>query len=243
VNRFHRWLRILLLPAVLVVGVGLYFGLGLGAYLDFEVLAKNREWLLDQVSSNWLAAAAAFLVIYAAAVAISVPGATILTITGGFLFGIWFGTTLAVVGATLGATLLFMLARTTFRELFRRKAAGYLTRLERGFKENAISYMLFLRLVPLVPFWLVNLVPALLNVSLRIFILGTFVGIIPGTFVYASVGNGLGAILEQGGTPDLGLIFSPEILLPILGLAVLALVPAVYRKIRGASDVRELPNG
>jgi uncharacterized membrane protein YdjX (TVP38/TMEM64 family) len=143
----------------------------------------------------------------------------------------------------LGATLLFVLARSTFRELFRRKAGGYLSRLERGFKENALSYMLILRLVPLVPFWLVNLVPALLDVSLRIFVTGTFVGIIPGAFVYASVGNGLGAILGLGGKPDLGLIFKPEILLPILGLAALALVPVVYRKIRGASDVRELPNG
>lgn len=236
-----RWIRLGLLPGALLVGAVLYFGLELGSYLDFEVLAKNREWLLEKVSSNSIAAAAGFMVLYAAAVALSVPGATILTLTGGFLFGIAFGTVLAVIGATLGATLIFLLARSTFRELLRERTGGYLKRLEGGFKENALSYLLFLRLVPLVPFWLVNLVPAFLDVSLRIFVVGTFIGIIPGALVYASVGNGLGAILDQGGRPDLGLIFKPEILLPILGLAALALVPVVYRKLRGAP--RELPNG
>lgn len=238
-NIYNRWFRILLFPALLVAGGSVYFGFGLGEYLDFEVLARNREWLLDQVADNRIAATAAFLAIYAGAVALSVPGATLLTITGGFLFGIALGTAYAVVGATLGATLLFVLARGTFRELLSRKAGGYLKRLENGFKENALSYLLFLRLIPLVPFWLVNLVPALLDVPLRTFIVGTFVGIIPGTFVYTSVGNGLGAILDEGGRPDFGLIFRPEILLPILGLAALALVPAAYRKIRGKTPVQE----
>jgi uncharacterized membrane protein YdjX (TVP38/TMEM64 family) len=147
------------------------------------------------------------------------------------------------VGATLGATLLFLLARTAFRELFRAWAGKYLGRLEDGFKRNALSYLLFLRLVPLVPFWLVNLVPALLDVSLRTFVIGTFLGIIPGTLVYASVGNGLGAILAQGGKPDLGIIFSPEILLPILGIAALALVPAIYKRFRATPEIQEKKNG
>jgi uncharacterized membrane protein YdjX (TVP38/TMEM64 family) len=240
---FNRWLRILLLPAILIAAVAVYFGFGLGEFLTFETLASNREWLLRQVTNSELVTVATFIAIYAGAVALSVPGAALLTVTGGFLFGPVHGTVYAVVGATLGATLLFLLARTVFRELFRAWAGKYLARLEDGFKRNALSYLLFLRLVPLVPFWLVNLVPALLDVSLRTFVIGTFFGIIPGTLVYASVGNGLGAILAQGGRPDLGIIFSPEILLPILGIAALSLVPAIYKRFRATPEIQEKKNG
>jgi uncharacterized membrane protein YdjX (TVP38/TMEM64 family) len=239
---FNRWSRILALPAILIAAAGAYYGFGLGEFFSFETLARNREWLLEQVANNRLATLAAFFAVYAGVVALSVPGATILTVTGGFLFGPFLGTIYAVIGATIGAALLFLLARSVFRELFRSWTGKYLGRLEDGFKQNALSYMLFLRLVPLVPFWLVNLVPALLDVSLRVFVIGTFFGIIPGTLVYASVGNGLGALLAQGGRPDLGIIFSPEILLPILGLAALALVPAIYRHFRGAPEIQEKEN-
>jgi uncharacterized membrane protein YdjX (TVP38/TMEM64 family) len=240
---FKRWIRIIILPTILIAAAGAYYGFGLGEFLSFETLARNREWLLEQVANNRIATLAAFFAVYAGVVALSVPGATILTVTSGFLFGPFLGTIYAVIGATIGAALLFLLARSVFRELFRSWAGKYLERLEDGFKRNALSYLLFLRLVPLVPFWLVNLVPALLDVSLRVFVIGTFFGIIPGTLVYASVGNGLGAILAQGGRPDLGIIFSPEILLPILGLAALALVPAIYRHFRGTPEIQEKKNG
>ncbi len=115
----------------------------------------------------------------------------------------------------------------------RRRAGPWIGRLEAGFRENALSYLLVLRLVPLFPFWLVNLVPAFLGVPLTTYALGTFVGIIPGSFVYASVGNGLGAVFDAGGTPDLTIIFEPEILLPIIGLSLLALIPVVYKKFKG----------
>jgi uncharacterized membrane protein YdjX (TVP38/TMEM64 family) len=104
--------------------------------------------------------------------------------------------------------------------------------MEAGFRENAMSYLLVLRLVPLFPFWLVNLVPAFLGVPLRTYVIGTFFGIMPGTFVYASVGSGLGAILEAGESPDLGIIFKAEILIPLLGLALLALIPVIYKRIK-----------
>ena len=104
--------------------------------------------------------------------------------------------------------------------------------MEEGFRRDALSYLLVLRLIPIFPFWLVNIVPAFLGVPLRTYVLGTFVGIIPGSFVYASVGNGLGAVFDAGGTPDLGIIFAPAILLPIVGLAVLALLPIVYRRFK-----------
>ena len=117
-------------------------------------------------------------------------------------------------------------------ETLRAKAGPRIRRMEEGFRADALSYLLVLRLIPLFPFWLVNIVPAFLGVPVRTYVLGTFIGIIPGSFVYASVGNGLGAVFEAGGTPDLGIVFTPAILLPIVGLAVLALLPVAYRKYR-----------
>jgi uncharacterized membrane protein YdjX (TVP38/TMEM64 family) len=112
-----------------------------------------------------------------------------------------------------------------------------MAKLEDGFRRDALSYLLFLRLVPAFPFWLVNLVPALLGVGLPTFVLGTFLGIIPGTLVYVSVGNGLGAVLDGGGTPDLGIVLTPAVLLPLLGLALLSLVPILVRKVRRPQEV------
>ena len=126
----------------------------------------------------------------------------------------------------------FLAARTAFGDLLRQKAGNRLKKLEAGFRENALSYMFVLRLVPLFPFWLVNLAPALFGVKLRTYIIATFFGIMPGGLVYAGVGNGLGAVLDAGKTPDLGIIFEPAILLPILGLAALSLIPVIYRRLR-----------
>jgi uncharacterized membrane protein YdjX (TVP38/TMEM64 family) len=137
-----------------------------------------------------------------------------------------------VVGGTLGAVCVFLAARTAFGNLLRAKAGPALRRMEAGFRDSAFSYMLFLRLIPLFPFWLVNLVPAFLGVSLRTYVVATFVGVIPGALVYASLGNGLGAILDAGGEPDLGIVFQPNILLPLLALAVLALAPVAYKKFK-----------
>ncbi|MFC1674253.1 TVP38/TMEM64 family protein, partial [Pseudomonadota bacterium] len=140
-----------------------------------------------------------------------------------------------VVGATLGAAAIFLAARYAFADLFHAKAGSSLAKMEHGFRDNAFSYMLFLRLVPVFPFWLVNLVPALLDVKLRTYVVATLIGIIPGTFIYAHVGAGLGEVFDQGGTPDLGIIFAPEVLLPILALAGLSLVPIAYKKLKGGS--------
>jgi uncharacterized membrane protein YdjX (TVP38/TMEM64 family) len=137
-----------------------------------------------------------------------------------------------VIAATCGATVVFLIARTALGDSLRQKAGPAMRRMEAGFRENALNYLLFLRLIPVFPFWLVNLVPAFLGVPLATYVLATLVGIIPGSLVYASVGNGLGTVFEAGGRPDLGIIFEPEIILPILGLAVLAILPVAYKKIR-----------
>lgn len=218
--------------AVLVAGLAAFFALDLDAYLSLDLLKEHRGTMRAWVEANALAAALLYMLVYAAAVAFSVPGATIITITGGFLYGPYVGTLYTVVGASAGAAAVFLAARHALGDWLRAKAGPTVKRMETEFRDNGVSYMLILRLVPLFPFWLVNLVPAFLGVSFRLYMICTFAGIIPGSFVYALVGDGAGAVLDQGGDLDLGIIFSPRILAPIAGLALLACVPLVYRKIR-----------
>lgn len=223
-------------PLILIVAaLAAFFLLGLDRYLSFEVLGRNRQALMDFVAANAIASAVGFIVLYAVATAVSLPGGALMTLMAGFLFGTLAASFYVVIGATIGATGVFLAARTALGDILRKRAGNTVRRMEAGFRENAMSYLLFLRLVPVFPFWLVNLVPAFLNVPLRTYVVGTLIGIIPGSVIYASVGNGLGAVFDEGGSPDLGIIFKPEILFPILGLAVLALVPAIYKKIKGRS--------
>lgn len=228
----RNWLRLLLLPAVIGIGLGIVYGFDLDQFLTFESLASHRADLLQWVSHDLLTAALMFAVVYLVATAISVPGGSILTILAGFLFGMVMGTAIAVVAATLGSVVLFVIARTSLGELFRSRSEGALATLRTGFQRDALSYLLFLRLVPIFPFWLVNLVSASLGIPLRTFFFGTLAGIIPGTAVFASIGSGLGAVLDRGQKPDMGVIFSPGLIIPILGLAALSLAPAVYRRLR-----------
>ena len=193
-----------------------------------------QGWVESQGAVAWLVYAA----IYMAAVAFSVPGGAILTIAGGFMFGPYVSTGVVVVGATCGATILFLAARYAFADYLRQKTGGAMRRMEAGFNENPVSYMLILRLVPLFPFWLVNLVPAFLGVKIKIYFLSTLFGIIPGTFVYSLVGDGAGAVLDAGGDLDLGIIFEPRILAPIVGLAVLACIPIVYKRFQARRSAR-----
>ncbi|MEL6336805.1 MAG: VTT domain-containing protein [Pseudomonadota bacterium] len=223
-----KWLPIALIAAG--AGAAVFF---LGDYLSFETLADNRDALLGFRDANYLTAALAFMLIYAAAVAFSVPGALWLTITGGFMFGTIFGTIFAVTGATIGAILIFLAARTSLGDTLKAKAGNWLTKVEKGFAEGAVSYLLIMRLVPAIPFFIANLAPAFLGVSLRTFAWTTFVGIIPGAAVYASIGSGVGALIDRGETPDLGVIFTLPVLGPLIGLAVLAALPLVIQKFRG----------
>jgi uncharacterized membrane protein YdjX (TVP38/TMEM64 family) len=218
-----------LAPLGLLFALGIVFvAAGGHRYLTFAALAENRDWLCGIVQRWGFIAALLYIAVYAGLVALSVPGAAVLTIAGGFLFGTWLGTLCAVVGATLGATGIFLAARAGLGGLAQR--AGPLAhKLEAGFRGDAFNYLLVLRLVFIVPFWLVNLVPALVGVRLSTFVLATFLGIIPGTFVYASFGNGLGDVV---GEPGLGVLLRPSVLGPIIGLAVLALIPVGYKRWR-----------
>jgi len=217
------------LPLGLLVAAGIAFvAAGGHHYLTFAVLAENRDWLCSLVQRWGVVAALVYIAVYAGLVALSVPGGAALSMAGGFLFGTWLGTLCAVVGATLGATGIFLATRAGLGGLARR-AGPLVGKLEAGFRADAFNYLLVLRLVFIFPFWLVNLVPALVGVRLSTFMLATFLGIIPGTFVYASFGNGLGSIV---GEPGLGVLLRPNVIGPIIGLVILALIPVGYKRWR-----------
>ena len=229
----------LLVVVLMALAVGAVFVFGLDDYLSFEVLKSNRQSALEWYAQNRIVAVISFGLGYALAVALSVPGAVWLTLAAGFLFGTIQAAMIVVVAATLGALRIFLIARYALADFFHEKTGDVGRKMEAGFRDNALSYLLVLRLVPLFPFWVVNLVPALLGVSTRTYVVGTFFGIIPGSTVFCSVGNGLGAVFDSGGTPDLGIIFEPEIFGPLMALAVLSLIPVFYKRFkasRGGSD-------
>lgn len=226
----------LLLLALILYGV---FYFKLYSYLSFESLKQNRQYLSQLTNQHYVLSVLSFSFIYTIAVAISIPGAVFLTLAGGFLFGLGWGTVYVVFSATFGATLLFLAVNTALGKWLENRASHWVKKMEQGFKRNAFYYLLTLRLIPIFPFWLVNIVPALLNVRLRTFIVATFIGIIPGSFVYVSVGNGLSHIFDKGETPNLGVIFTPSILLPLIGLAMLALIPILYKYFKDKNDEKD----
>ena len=222
-----------LIPAaILVLGLVLFFVFRLDRYFSFEALSRHHKELAAWVAAHGLLAAAAFVMGYALVVAFSLPVAIIVTPLGGFLFGTWIGAALSVLGATTGAVAVFLAARTAFRDVFRARAGKTLASLEAGFARDDFSYLLFLRLVPVFPFWLVNVVPALLGMKLGRYALATLIGIVPGALVYAGLGAGFGVLFESGQMPNFGIVFEARILLPLLGLAALSLVPIVYGRLK-----------
>lgn len=226
-GRFRLWPFLVLLAIAALLHL-----LGVTDHLSFEALRQERAWLLARVERYPLLSAVTFILVYAASTALSLPGGAVLTLAGGFLFGMLPGAVYAIIGASTGAVLVFLIARSALGEPLRARAGPWLTRMREGFNRNSLSYLLVLRLVPLFPFWLVNLVPAVLGMPLSTYTLGTVLGIIPGSLVYTSVGAGLGAVFDAGGQPDPALLLRPAILLPLLGLALLSLAPILYRRLR-----------
>lgn len=230
--RSRRWLRFAPLLAI-AAGLGVFFVLGLDEYLSLEALRAHHATLTAFVADNFWGALALFMLVYTLVVALSLPGGAVMSAAAGFLFGIWTGTAAVVAAATLGASAIFIAARTALGDVFRARAAGFVKRIEEGFSRNAFSYLLLLRLIPLFPFFVVNIAPAFTRIKTRDYVLATFIGIIPGSFAYVSAGNGLGAILERGGEIAPGRLFlQPEILTPVVALSILALAPALWRALR-----------
>lgn len=230
-KRAPLWKRLLPLAFLVAVLIA-FFATGLNDYATFDTLKENRETLLAFVRDYVVIAIVIYVVGYAFLTAASVPVASLVTIAGGFLFGSYLGTFLTVLAATIGATVLFLLARTALGEPLQERVGPYIRRMEEGFQEDQVNYMLFLRLVPVFPFWVVNLAPAFLGVSTRVFAITTFIGIIPGTAVFTIVGSGLGSVFDRGESFSIDSVLTPEILAALAGLGILALVPIVVKKIR-----------
>ncbi|MEP6702898.1 MAG: TVP38/TMEM64 family protein [Betaproteobacteria bacterium] len=220
-----KWIK-LLIVAVFAGAIVAFFALGGQKYLTLETIKSNRDALLTFTGEHRFLMVLIAFGVYALAVACSLPGALLLSLTCGFLFGRWLGTAVIVCAATVGATIVFLAARYLIADWARSKMGNVGQKINEGFSENAFNYMLFLRLVPAFPFFLVNLAPAFTNIKLSTYVIATAIGIIPGTFVFANLGETLGTIDSLSG------LVSKETLIAFALLGVLALVPVVIKKLK-----------
>jgi uncharacterized membrane protein YdjX (TVP38/TMEM64 family) len=253
-SRILRWAPL----AVLAAAAAALLSSGAHEHLTLDALAESREAIRDFVAAGPVRAAIYYVAAYVLAVSLSVPGAWWFTVTGGFLFGWLIGGGLAVVSATIGAVMIFLAARTSFGEMVARRFGPRLERLARGFRQDAFFYMLFLRLAPVAPFWLVNIAPALFGVSLSTFAAATLIGIIPVTFAFASAGEGLDSVIEahrmareaclraQAGDCERPLqlsdLLTTEMVTAIAAIGFVSLLPIVARRFRGG-PLRSLDGG
>ena len=213
----------------IVCGIGAFVYFDLGRFLSLETLKANRDHLLAFTEANYAASVALFILAYIAVTGLSLPGAVILTLAGGFLFGSVIGTLFVNLGATTGATLAFLAARYMLRDWVEQKFGKWLGPLQDGFAKNAFSYLMTLRLIPLFPFFVVNLVSGLTRMNVGSYVAATALGIIPGSFVYAYAGRQLGTI------NSLKEIASPNVIAAFVLLGLLALVPIIYKKVTAKS--------
>jgi uncharacterized membrane protein YdjX (TVP38/TMEM64 family) len=220
-----KWLKLVIL-ALFAGAIVAFFALGGQKYLALDTIKSNRDALLDFTRDHRLAMIGIAFLVYTVTVACSLPGALVLSLTCGFLLGRWVGSLVIVAAATLGATLVFLAARYLIADWARSKMGALGQKINEGFSENAFNYMLFLRLVPAFPFFLVNLAPAFTNIKLSTYVLATAIGIIPGTFVFANLGETLGTIDSLSG------LVSTQTLAAFALLGVLALVPVVIKKLK-----------
>lgn len=225
------------LPILAVLAAAVLGAWVLRDHLSFEALAANRDALIAFRDAHYLPAVLVFILAYVAIVGLSLPGATVATLTGGFLFGLFPGVIYNVVGATLGAVAIFLAARAGIGADVAARISGgggAAARLQAALRDNEWSVLFLMRLVPVVPFFLANLIPAFVGVRLDRFAITTFLGIIPGALVFTSVGSGLGGVFARGETPDLSVLFEPQVIAPILGLAALSALPIVLKLFRKA---------
>ena len=218
------------LPAILALGLGIFFLSGAYELVTWQAVGVHYANLSGFVEAHLWLSYLIFMLGYTVVVAFSLPIALPLTLTGGALLG-WPAVILVICGATAGAGVVFIAARSFFADLLGARAGPFMTKLEAGFSRNSFSYMLSLRLIPAAPFWVVNIVPALTSMPLGTFLLATFIGVTPGTAVFISVGRGFDNILAAGQIPDLAVLTSVPIIIPLVGLGVLALLPVVVRRL------------
>ncbi len=247
----RRWAPLIVLAALMA----LVFAMGWHKYLSFKTIGLNYETLRGFIANNLIVSVLAYMALYVVVVALSLPGGLIMTLSGGLLFGWAVGAPATVVAATIGATIIFLVARTSFGESMAARAGPWIAKLRAGFQEDALSYLLFLRLVPAFPFFVVNLAPALLGVPLRTYVIGTLLGIVPATTAFSVLGAGLGSAVEsqnaiynsclaQHGARgadactysiDTKALVTPELLAAFALLGVVALIPVVIKKFKSRS--------
>ena len=240
----RRWLPLVAIVAISVVAIAI----GWDRKISFETLVRHHSAVHAFILEHRVAAVAIYVAIYMVAVALSLPGGLVLTLSGGFLFGGLVGGTAAIIGATTGASIIFMIARSAFGEHLARRAGPLAEKLADGFRADAFYYLLFLRLVPVFPFFLVNLVPALVGVRLPTFVAATGIGIIPAAFAFAFVGAGLDSVIRAQGAIynaclaaggagcrldfDVKAAVTPQLLGALAALGVIALIPVAVKRIR-----------
>ncbi len=233
-----QWLRFA--PILLIVaGLAIGYALGLHEYLSLGYLAEKRDELKSLVDAHYAGSALAFLLVYIIAVAFSFPAASVLTVIGGFLFGWMLGGALVAVGATAGASIVFLATRSAFGDFLRRRAGGFVKKIADGVRDNAFGYLFVIRLAPVLPFFVVNIAAALVDITLGQFVAATFLGILPGTFAYAYLGQGVDGVLMtarmSGKAPELSDLVTTEITLAFLFIAIVAAIPTIlaqFRKVR-----------
>jgi uncharacterized membrane protein YdjX (TVP38/TMEM64 family) len=238
-----RWLPLIILAGLIAMA----YGFGLHKYLTLQTIAENRAALQDYVSTHLALAILIFMAIYIVVVALSLPGAAILSIVGGFVFGWALSVPVTVVAATIGSIIVFQIVKTSVGAAIAEKAGPFVKRLSDGFAKDAFNYLLFLRLVPAFPFFVVNAVAGVCRVNLRTFIIATFIGIIPGAFAFAWLGRGLGSVIDaqtiahDACVANKGLancpfelsvssLVTPQLLIAFAILGVVALIPVALKK-------------
>jgi uncharacterized membrane protein YdjX (TVP38/TMEM64 family) len=223
------WKRLAPVGVVAALLATLY-ATGVTEYLSVEALQQNKSAIDGYVGQNFLLAMALYFVIYTVAVAVSFPGASFLTIAGGAIFGWFWGGLITVFAATAGAAAIFLIAKTALGDVLEEKAGKRLNKLREGFQADAFNYLLTLRIAPVVPFWITNIAPALFGMDLKRYVIATFLGIIPGTFAYAFIGQQIGAAV---GADSSGLVQS--VALGLGALAFASVLPIIWKRIRKTS--------
>ena len=224
------------LPFFLMIGLVLLFLFGGHKYLSLSQLAEHYTSLKAFVDGQLATAFLVFVAVYILTVALSLPVASLLTLAGGALFG-WTAAAVIICAATIGATVVFIAARTVLNEFFAKRTKGFMKKLEAGFQRNAFSYLLALRLIPAAPFWVVNIVPALLGMRLSHYMLATLIGITPGTLIYVWVAKTFNMLLSRGQSPDLSELSKPAIIVPLFALGLLSLIPALWKRLRARQQI------
>ena len=232
-----NWLIRLWPVALILIALAVAYMSGLHHYLSLETLERKHQYLKAYVEANLLLTFAIFMVVYTLVTVTMLPGAGIVTIAGGLMFGLVGGSAATAIGATVGASLLFFAAQTSVGKPLRERAGPFVKKIEAGFRDDALSYMFFMRLMPVVPFPVANIAPAILGARPRDFIFTTFIGILPGVIAYTWIGAGLGGVFDRGEDLDLN-AFAGQLGPPLIALALVSLIPVIWKRVRKPKDTK-----